>query len=257
MPDALIKGETHLSRKDKQALMEMDLSQFDAVFREGYDTDYFERDITPLYALFGIGHLVYAATYGLLYISIDEFRQKAREQGLAFHDDIDTAVYESYEMVSLRKRILLLFLAPVLALALLGLASTPFQLVFQRMLPGFIPVLSVIAGIGLFFVFGFAFALAYFMMIMDEIMYDRDEYMAEEILRITEQEGYDSVLVSCGGNHRQGIASYLEDEGWETEEEATDSPIGKILLWVDRLFGALLNPRQTIRRVYSKVRTFH
>lgn len=255
MPDALIKGETHLSRKDKQALMDMDLSQFDAVFREGYDTDYFERDITPLYALFGIGHLVYAATYGLLYTSIDEFKQKAREQGLDFHDDIDTAVYDSYEMVSLRKRVLLLLLAPFLAFILIGLASAPFQLILPRVVPGLIPVLSVIAAIGLIFVFGFAWALAYFMMIIDEIMYDRDEYMAEEILRITEQEGYDSVLVSCGGNHRPGIASYFEDEGWETEEETTDSPIGKILLWMDRLFGALLNPRKTMRRVYSKVRT--
>ena len=117
------------------------------------------------------------------------------------------------------------------------------------------PALSIIAAIGLFFFFGFAWALAYFMIVIDEIMYDRDEHMAEEIIQITEQRGYDSVLVSCGGNHRKGIASYLEDEGWKTQVESTDSPVGKVLLWIDCLFGALLNPRKTVGKVYSKLQT--
>jgi pheromone shutdown protein TraB len=103
--------------------------------------------------------------------------------------------------------------------------------------------------------FGFAWALAYFIMIVDEVMGDRDKKMAEEILRISEEEGYESVLVSCGGNHRSGIASYLEDEGWETKEKTTDSPIGKVLLWIERLFGAVMNPATTVRKGYSKLRT--
>jgi len=255
MPEALVKGETHLSKRDKRALMEMDLSQFDAVFREGYDNDYFKRDLTALYALFAIGHLVYGATYGRLYFSDEDFEEKAENEGVPYHDEIDTSIYETYEMVRSRKRVLILLLSPVLAAFLLGLASAPFQLVVPRVVPSLIPVLTLVATFAVIFLFGFAWALAYFMMIVDEVMYDRDEKMAEEILRISEEEGYESVLVTCGGNHRPGIASYLEQEGWETEEETTDSPIGKVLLWVDRLSGAVMNPIKTVKKGYSKARS--
>ena len=254
MSEALIKGETHLSKRDKRALMEMDLSQFDAVFREGYDNDYFKRDLTALYALFAIGHLVYGATYGRLYFSDEDFEEKAEREGVPYYDEIDTSIYETYEMVRPRKRVLILVLSPVFATFLLGLVSAPFQLVIPRVVPGLIPVFTVVATFAVIFLFGFAWALAYFMMIVDEVMYDRDEKMAEEILRISEEEGYESVLVTCGGNHRSGIASYLEEEGWETEEETTESTIGKVLLWTDRLFGAVLNPRTTVKKGYSMIR---
>jgi len=256
MPEALIKGETHLSKRDKRALMEMDLSQFDAVFREGYDNDYFKRDLTALYALFAIGHLVYGATYGRLYFSGEDFEEKAENEEVPYHDEIDTAIYETYEMVRPRKRVLTLVLSPVLAAFLLGLTSAPFQLVISRVVPGLIPVLTVVATFAMIFLFGFAWALAYFMMIVDEVMYDRDEKMAEEILRISDEKGYEAILVSCGGNHRPGIASYLKDDGWETEEETTDSPIGKVLMWINRVFGAVINPRSTVKKGYSRLRNW-
>lgn len=254
MSEALIKGETHLSKRDKRALMEMDLSQFDAVFREGYDNDYFKRDLTALYALFTIGHLVYGATYGRLYFSDEDFEEKVEDEGVPYYDEIDTSIHETYEMVRPRKRVLILVLSPVLAAFLLGLASVPFQLILPRVAPNLIPVLTFVATFAVIFLFGFAWALAYFMMIVDEVMYDRDEKMAEEILRNTEKEDYESILVTCGGNHRPGIASHLEKEGWKTEEETTHSPIGKILLWVDRLFGAVMSPITTVKKGYSRIR---
>jgi pheromone shutdown protein TraB len=94
------------------------------------------------------------------------------------------------------------------------------------------------------------------MMIVDEVMYDRDEKMAEEILRISEEKGYEAILVGCGGNHRPGIASYLKEDGWETEEETTDSPIGKVLMWINRVFGAVINPRSTVKKGYSRLRNW-
>lgn len=63
-------------------------------------------------------------------------------------------------------------------------------------------------------------------------MYDRDQMMAREMVQIAEVNGYESVVVSCGGNHRSGIASYLCDEGWEVTEESTESLLGKILNFV-------------------------
>lgn len=254
MPEALVKGETHLSKRDKQALMEMDLSDFDAVFREGHDTDYFERDITSMYALFGIGHLVYGATFGRLYFSLDELKEDAGKKGVGFHDEIDTSVYESFEMVSVKKRLFLLLLSPILAVFLLAFASVPFQILLASSPPILTTISRYAAGLAVILFFGFAWALAYFMLIIDEVMYDRDEHMAENIIEISEQNGYEKVLVSCGGEHRAGIASHLEDNGWETEDRVTDSPIGKVLLWKDRIVSAVLNPRSTLSKAVSKLK---
>jgi len=248
MKEALVKGETHLSKRDKQALMEMDFSQFDAVFREGHDTDYYQRDLDSLYALFAIGHLVYGATYGRLYFSSDNIEEKSEEEAVPFYGEIDASIYETYEMVPRWKRVGLLLLSPVMAGFLLGLLFSPLQWTVNRFAIQLSPLFGVIAAIGMILFFGFLWALAYFMLIEDEVMYDRDDEMTEEILQIVEKEGYSSILVSCGGNHRPGIASSLRDEGWEVEERTTDSPIGKVLLWKDRLVSAVLNPRDTLTR---------
>jgi len=249
MKEALVKGETHLSKRDKQALMDLDFSQFDAVFREGHDTDYYQRDLDSLYALFAIGHLVYGVTYGRLYFSSDNVEEKAEDEGVPFYGEIDASMPETYEMVPRWKRVGLLVLSPVLAGLLLGLLLFPFQWVVGRFAIQLSPIFGVVTAIGAVLFFGFFWALAYFMLIEDEVMYDRDEEMVDGVLRVAEKEGYESILVSCGGNHRPGIASSLRDEGWEVKERTTDSPIGKVLLWKDRIVSAVLNPRDTFSRL--------
>jgi len=229
MPEALIKGETHLSKKDKQALLDLDLSEYDAVFREGHDKNYFQRDIDSLYALFAIGHVVYGATYSRLYRSSDEFKQQAKEQGLPVHDRIDAAVYETYEMVPRWQRGGLFVRAPRFAGLMLGWVAQPAEWILIRVAPELLREL-VFAGLVLTLLcFGFVWALSYFLLIEGRAMYDRDVAMAREIVQITEAKEYDSVLISCGGNHRPGIASYLRDEGWEVTEEPTDNLLGNLL----------------------------
>lgn len=254
MSEALVKGETHLSEKDKQSLMELDLSEFDAVFREGHDNDYFERDLDSVYALFAIGSLVYGATYNRLYFSIDDFREKAKREDVPVYDEIDAAIYETYEMVPRWKRVGLLFLSPFFALIGLGLIVQPVNWILERIAPNIIPLLAYTGVFLLLIFFGFAWALAYFLLIEGQVMYDRDEEMAEEIIEIVEEQEYEYILVSCGGNHRPGIASYLRSEGWDVEEELTESYIGKGLLWFDRIKAAILNPKETLRTLKSKLR---
>lgn len=229
MPDALVKGETHLSKQDKQALLNLELSEYDAVFREGHDKDYFQRDIDSLYALFAIGHIVYGATYSRLYRSSDEFKQRAKQQGLPVHDRIDAAVSETYEMVPRWKRGGLFLISPLFAGLILGIVAQPAEWVVTRVVPGLLPELAFAGAISMLLCFGFVWALAYFLLIEGRAMYDRDEVMAKEIIQITEENGYESVLISCGGNHRPGIASYLRNEGWEVTEDETDSPLGTLL----------------------------
>jgi len=254
MPEALIKGETHFSKSDKQALLEMDLSEFDAVFREGYDTDYLQRELTSLYALFAIGHMVYGATFGRLYFSLDEMEAEADELGIGFHDEIDTAVYENFEMVSFRKRIFPFLLSPVAALLIAGLLISPFRWLVINFAPGLLWMFELGAAAIFLFCFGFIWAFAYFLLIAEEVMYDRDEEMAQEIVRLTAENSYQKVLVACGDTHRDGMSEYLEEEGWETTKQATDSPFGKVLIWQEKIFNAVLSPITTIKTVFSRIK---
>lgn len=80
------------------------------------------------------------------------------------------------------------------------------------------------------------------------------ERMAENIMEISEKAGYQKVLVSCGGAHCSGITSELEVNGWETEIHTTESPVGKVLLWKDRVVNALLHPRRSLGAMYSRIR---
>lgn len=253
MMEAVIKGETHLSKKDKQALMEIDLTDFDAVFREGYDKHYYERNITSLYALFAIGHILYGATYGRLYFSSEEIEARANAHGIEYYDEIDTPIYEVYDLVTPWKRYLLLGLSPVLAGILMGLPAALLHWIIQQVAPGLLLYFNIAGGFAVIFLFGLALALAFFMMIAYDVTEKRDADMAENIIEIAEREGYNSILVTCGGQHCSGISSRLEANGWETRIERTDSYVGKILLWIDRISSALMNPRMIVRTITSRL----
>lgn len=58
--------------------------------------------------------------------SRDEPKEKAREQELPWIE-IDTMVYETYEMIPRWKRVLLLLSAPIAGLFLFGLLFTPVR----------------------------------------------------------------------------------------------------------------------------------
>jgi pheromone shutdown protein TraB len=99
---------------------------------------------------------------------------------------------------------------------------------------------------GIIFFFGFAWSLAYFLLVGEDSLYRRDKHMADRIIQVTGRNGYDSVLVCCGGSHRPGIMDYLDSEGWNTDERTTDSYIGKVLIWKDRLVGGLFKYSMSI-----------
>lgn len=250
MVKAVVHGETHSSEKDKKALMDRDLSRFDAIFIEDFDRNYFNRNITLGYALFAIGHLVAAATLGRSYVSKEDFRQKAKREGIPIYE-VDAAIYEVYDMVPRWKRVVMLLLSPFGALF------------FFTILAGVIQWLSIpvpaligqfIAVLGLLFLFGFLVAFQYFVLIENEVLLDRDEYMAEEVLRVTDENGYESVLVNCGDKHRSGITSLLEEQDWEVDPHPTQSWLGKALILIERIGAALLNPGTTARKIVTKIR---
>lgn len=246
---AVIEGETHTSDADQQALLDSDLSSFDAVFRESHSKDYFERKLTAGYALFAVGHLLYGATYNRFYTSGDEFQEKVEEVGVPWVE-MDAAVHETYGMIPLWKRVMFLAMSPVLAVLLLGIPLGVLNWVFGFFAPG---IGELVLGIGVLFFFSFAWSLAYFLLVEEEAMESRDEYMAENVDRLSKTEDYDRVLVSCGDDHRKGIASYLRSRGWEVEENGTKSLLGRALGLFDRVANAVLNPIQTTRRILARL----
>lgn len=245
---AEIQGEVHLSEKDRRALMELDLSGFDAVFRESHDKDYFNRDLTSGYSFYAVGHLIYGATFGRVYNSPEEFREKVEESGTPFFE-VDADVHETYEMVPRWKRTLLLLGSPVFTLTVLGLTG---QVVIRALglLSLTIPVwVSYLAAVLLLLFFGLAWPLGFFRLIEGEAKGGRDDYMIEEIQRISVENGFENVLVSCGDAHRKPIAQALKRDDWEIEEQPSDHWLAKIISTLDRVTRRVLSPIGTLSRV--------
>lgn len=249
MKEAVIEAETHTSSSDKDDLCDVDLSGFDAVFREAHDKNYFDRELTVGYALFAIGHLMYGATYGRSYESGEEFEERVCDAGLPWIE-ADAGVSETFEMVAWWKRMVLLLISPFLALFMLGFVVIPLSLGVNFLLPG---IGDLVAGVTVVGLFGFAWALQYFLLVDGMVMSARDEYMAETVARLSEENDYSCVLVSCGEAHRRGIAAYLREEGWEVEDNGTSSLLGRFLGLVQRVERGVLNPRKTGRRIREKL----
>jgi len=249
---AVIKGEVHSSRKDKRALLDIDLSQFDAVFKEGRDNNTFNRDISLVYALFSIGHIVFRATFGKLYVSTDDFEQQVENEGVDFFDDIDTDFEEVYSLISTKKRVLLLFPALIVAALPFGIFLGFVEWVTVRTAPSYLRLVFTVATLALILLFGFAWACAYFQLVLGSVTRARDEYMAENIIEIAEREGYDSIVVSCGDGHCRGISTRLEEKGWETDVRRTENPVGKLAVWKDQSLRKIRHPRRFLRRLYSR-----
>lgn len=226
MPDALIKGETYVSKRDKQALLGKDLTQFDAVFREGSNPELCRNDISTLSALYLNGYLVYGATYGRIYISNEDFKRSVERCGIPYDDDIDLSVCETYEMIDSWKRPVFASLSAFIPAFFFGAILYPL-----RLIPGLTDSsgFALVFLLGLMLFYGFSWALTYFQILDGRAMGARDEYMAEQILARTEGMDWESILISCGDEHRPGIAASLEAEGWDVSQEPTTHWIGKLL----------------------------
>lgn len=245
-----IEGETHFSRKDKRALKNLDLSRFDAIFLEDYQTDYFERKLTVGYVFFAIGHLLYGATFGRLYFSHDELRRDARRESIPIHG-VDADVDEMFEMVPWWERVVLLPVAPIATLILLGMVLSSLSWLSLS-----IPVVVVQASLGflLLLFFGFLWALMYFLLLINEIMADRDEYMANEVMRLVDEGEHQQVLINCGDKHRPGIAKRLEEAGHTVEEYPTRNRLGRAMKLIEDTIAALFHPIRTIGKLVARVR---
>jgi len=85
----------------------------------------------------------------------------------------------------------------------------------------------------LLFIIGSPLLFSFFLVFLEERrLGSRDRDMAEEINKISEQNGYETVVVSCGDAHLHRLPDLLEEKGWETEvNESEHSWAAKIWRW--------------------------
>lgn len=224
MPEAIIKGEMHASRSDKQDLEGIDTSDFDAVCFESHDKDFFARTLTLRYALYCIGHILYGATAGRVYTSTDSFKSRLHTDGVPTHD-VDADVHEQYGFVATWAH----WVMVVASLGVgAGVAAVPAAVVVVvvQQVDYMIGMILAIAVFSL--LWGFAWALSYNWMHGYPAMKHRDQFMADTIQWITAVNDYDRVLVACGDGHVEGIRRLLKEEGWTIKADRSRSLLARL-----------------------------
>lgn len=206
MPRAIIQGEIHTSRQDKGLLREH-ASDADAIIRESMEQTFGERrDL--LYLLLFTGMKLYRnVVQRVFYVSNDVIFEMAEEHGATVHR-MDTDIAAWNDRTATWKKILLFGFAVTLTYSMI--VDIP-----QRWLQAFLsPVL---------------FVLSYFLYAAVFTIPERDELMADRIRELADEHGYETVIVSVGDAHIDGITADLEDAGWDVETHSSDSIIGRIL----------------------------
>lgn len=206
MPRARIQGEIHTSRRDKSRLAQR-LTGVDAVLRESMAQSFTSRR-DPFYLLLFVGMKLYRHTLQrLLYASPSAVFDVAREDGVAVHR-IDIAVDDWSDRIGDGKK---------------GFLAGFSGLIAYGTVAGVRPVwLQVAAGV-------VAFIMLFFLYAALLTIPERDALMVEHVQEIAEEEGYETVLLSVGDAHVDGIADRLRDAGWTVETHVSRTLFGRIL----------------------------
>lgn len=254
--EADIKGEVHLSKRDRRELMGFDFEEYDAVFREGKDPDIFDRTLTIGYLVFAIGFLIYQGTFGRIYIPSDEFEQAVIDKNTPFHK-IDARIHRIYEMVRWRHRIFYFFVvAPLCSLAIIGLLLAGVISLHELLGLSSLDWILNISLIMTIFILGLVWAFTYFLLIILTTVRKRDSVMAKESLQLSENNQYRKVLISCGDAHREGIGFKLNSHNWEINHYPTKSYFGKFGRLMESLTWNLVHPKHAYHQFRSKIRQF-
>ncbi|MFB6187200.1 MAG: hypothetical protein ABEI86_10085 [Halobacteriaceae archaeon] len=217
---AIVQGELHTSKSDKDNLLSTITDDVDAVFQEGREDHVGKEGWSLGYFLFVSGTL---CVFWL--ISVFARGPTLEEQvDVPFHADIDWPLPDIYEKVpNFVKFISGIIGGTVTAVGLYVpiFAIPPFESLAIYTTVAMKPIL-VMGGV-LIFSGG---------LILYEVrlMGGRDERMAKSIEMTCQDQGYETVAVLCGEAHRSGIAEELRRRGWEVETHASSSRFSS-LIW--------------------------
>jgi hypothetical protein len=217
---AVVRGEVHVSKKDRVNLFNRDLTGTKALYAEGRSDAIQLHKHTNSYFLFLIGYF----TLELLYISTTRIQsllptegydveEAAHKHGLEFEDETDLEIHEIYDSYDQRlRRWLPTMFTGLFFLSLLGTFFNETISVFG--IATGIPYWITPVSMGIFTPLVYSGVL----MILDGD-HDRDTAMAETINSLTETRNHDQILVLVGDKHVIPVSDRLEDNGWSVTRE--------------------------------------
>lgn len=227
---AIIQGEGHIVKKDREDLLDRVSEDTDGVFIEGREDNISLSRIASGYAFFLAGMVIYFGFIrSLRNIRMHPLQEKLEEMGIPFHDEIDKEIPDIYSEFPGWANV------PMAAVFLLT-----FVYLFQRQTPPVVQfgsfTTSTTALVG--FILILLSPIAYFSTViqLESLLVEgRDTTMANSIMDVSKDEGWETVVISCGQEHVDPIQRILEDNGW------TVKPYEGNYRWFWKL-GGLFNP---------------
>lgn len=215
--EAIIQGEVHTSKSDKDDLQTEIAGGVDAVFHEGRE-DHIGESLTFGYIVFLSGALL------LFWFISSLLRGPGLEDrtNLPYHSTIDLPLPDIYSVMPNW----LILVAGVCGgtFSAFALYAPEIQILFLEdyvlYTSLFLKPVLLLCGPLLF-----SFIL---------IIYEnhkigaRNDEMANSIVNISEEEGYETVAVLCGESHREPIKKRLEDADWEVQTNSANSRLAKL-----------------------------
>jgi len=221
---AVFQGEFHVSSTDRESLDSHLDADPDALFVEKREDRITPEKWSTGYLSFLVGILIIYWVQ-VLYNGPD-IKDKTK---IPVYDEIDTDLPLLYPRLPASWRVGLGIFAGIVFLLGLIVPIFPFPFIDVPPIASFV----FTALVKPFFIIGSPLLFSFFLVFLEERrLGSRDRDMAEEINEISEQNGYETVVVSCGDAHLHRLPDLLEEKGWETEVNESEHSWGaKMWRW--------------------------
>jgi len=221
---AVFQGEFHISSTDRELLDSHLDADADALFVEQREDRVSPESWSIGYLSFLIGALTLYWLQSILYDGPD-IKEKAK---VPVHDKIDTNLPYLYSRFPEAWKTGFSIFSGLMFLMGVFVSRYPLPLIDA-------PLASLIYTVLAkpLFVIASPLLYSFFLIFFEEKrLGTRDQDMADEIHRISKENGYDTVVVSCGDAHLDRLPDLLEEKGWETNINKSDhSWAAKIWRW--------------------------
>ena len=222
---AVFQGEFHISSTDRESLDSHLDADADALFMEQREDRVSPNNWSIGYLSFLIGALTLYWLQAALYDGPD-IKEKAE---IPVYDEIDTDLPELYPRFPKSWILGSGIISGLVFAAGLFVPVYPFPFIDA---PAVVS-LTFTAVVKPMMMIGAPLLFSFFLVILEERrLGTRDQDMAKEIHRSSKENGYDTIVVSCGDAHLDSLPNLLEEKGWETEVNESDhSWAAKIWRW--------------------------
>ncbi|MEZ3145782.1 hypothetical protein [Halobaculum sp. MBLA0143] len=212
---AILQGEVHTSSADRKSLESQLDRDVDALFVERR-----ADSVSP--ECWSLGYVVFLTGVFTIYWVQEVLRDEPDVEQLSsvpVHDEIDTTIPVLYD------RFPRVWIATVGLLSLVALSLALFAPSFGPPLIEVSPATSAVYTVVVKFVIlgGTPVLFSGTLIGLDlRRLGSRDRDMADNIDRIATENGYETVVVSCGERHLEQLSELLEENGWEIEVSNTN-----------------------------------